>query len=69
MLRLGNTLRVGTVVEVVGAGALQSGNWFVWRVKHKISLDEIMLEFTLVRNSMGAPPGGGGGGLSLPGGL
>jgi hypothetical protein len=68
VLRLGNTLRVGTVVEVVGAGALQSGNWFVWSVRHKIMIDQIKLEFTLVRNAIGAPPSSGGG-LSLPGGL
>ena len=68
VLRLGNTLRVGTVVAVVGAGALQSGNWFVWSVRHKIMIDQIKLEFTLVRNAIGAPPSSGGG-LSLPGGL
>jgi hypothetical protein len=68
VLRLGNTLRVGTVVAVVGAGALQSGNWFVWSVRHKIMVDQVKLEFTLVRNAIGAPPSSGGG-LSLPGGL
>jgi len=68
VLRLGNTLRVGTVVEIDGAGALQSGNWFVWSVRHKITIDTIKLEFTLVRNAMGAPPSSGGG-LSLPGGI
>jgi hypothetical protein len=68
VLRLGNTLRVGTVVAVVGAGALQSGSWFVWSVRHKITIDQIKLEFRLVRNAMGAAPTSGGG-LSLRGGL
>jgi hypothetical protein len=68
ILRLGNSLRVGTVVAVIGAGALQSGNWFVWSVRHKITIDQIKLEFTLVRNAMGAAPTAGGG-VSLPGGL
>lgn len=58
--RLGNTLRAGTVVGLEGAGSLQSGNWFVWSVHHRISGDTITLAFTLVRNAIGPAPGGGG---------
>jgi hypothetical protein len=67
ILRLGNMLRVGTVVEIDGAGALQSGNWFVWSVRSTITIDVIKMHFTLVRNAIGAPPSSGG--MSLPGGL
>jgi hypothetical protein len=66
--RLGDTLRVGTVVKLEGAGTLQSGKWFVWQVRHVIMTDSIKIKFTLVRNAVGPAPGGGGG-LSLPGGL
>ena len=62
--RLGALLRVGTVVTIEGAGSLHSGNWFVWNVRHKITIDAVNLEFTLLRNAMGPAPGGG-----LPGGL
>lgn len=57
--RLGQTLRVGTVVKIEGAGSLQSGKWFVWSVRHTISIDAIKLQFTLVRNAMGPAAGGG----------
>jgi phage protein D len=56
--RLGATLRAGTVVAVEGAGSLHSGNWFVWSVRHRISVDVVKLEFTLVRNAMGPATGG-----------
>ena len=66
--RLGMTLRVGTVVAVAGAGSIQSGNWFVWSVRHTISIDAVKLRFSLVRNAMGPAPSAGGA-SSLPGGL
>ncbi len=66
--RLGNTLRVGTVVTLEGAGTLQSGKWFVWQVRHMIMTDSIRIKFTLVRNAVGPAPGNDGG-PSLPGGL
>jgi phage protein D len=69
VLRLGNVLRVGTVVALAGAGALQSGNWLVWSVRHTVTLDSVTLHFTLVRNAIGAAPSAAGGGLSLPGGV
>jgi hypothetical protein len=68
LLRLGNTLRVGTVVGIIGVGALHSGNWFVWHVRHRITIDVITVQFTLVRNAIGAAPSSGGG-PSPPGGL
>ena len=66
--RLNTTLRVGTVVAIAGAGSLHSGNWFVWSVRHRITPDAVRVQFTLVRNAVGAPPPGGLPG-SLPGGL
>lgn len=62
--RLGALLRVGSVVLLEGAGSLHSGNWFVWSVVHRITVDHVSLKFTLVRNAMGSSPAGGG-----PGGL
>jgi hypothetical protein len=62
--RLGALLRVGSIVEIDGAGSLHSGNWFVWSVRHKLTIDAVNFEFTLLRNSMGPAPSGG-----LPGGL
>jgi hypothetical protein len=57
--RIGTLLRVGDVVTIEGAGSLQSGNWLVWNVRHKYSLDSWRMNFTLVRNAMGpASPGG-----------
>jgi len=62
--RLGTLLRVGSVVTIEGAGSLHSGNWFVWNVRHKLTVDAVNLQFTLLRNAMGPAPSGG-----LPGGL
>jgi phage protein D len=57
--RLGAVLRAGDVVMIAGAGNLQSGQWLVWQVTHRFSLDGWMMRFTLVRNAMGpAAPGG-----------
>ena len=57
--RIGRILRVGDVVTIDGAGSIQSGDWLVWNVRHKFSLDSWKMHFTLVRNAMGpAAPGG-----------
>ena len=57
--RIGTILRVGDVVTIEGAGSIQSGNWLVWNVLHKFSLDSWKMSFTLVRNAIGpAAPGG-----------
>lgn len=57
--RLGSTLRVGSIVAIEGAGSLHSGNWFVWSVRHQITVDAVKLQFTLLRNAMGPAPSGG----------
>jgi hypothetical protein len=61
--RLGTMLRVGSVVAIEGAGMLHSGTWFVWSVRHRITIDVVTLQFTLVRNAIGASPSGGLSGL------
>jgi Phage tail baseplate hub (GPD) len=57
--RIGTILRVGDVVTIEGAGSLQSGNWLVWNVRHKYSLDSWKMSFTLVRNAAGPASTGG----------
>jgi hypothetical protein len=59
--RLGAVLRVGDVVTIEGAGSLQSGNWLVWGVRHRLALDSYSMHFTLVRNGIGPAPSGSGG--------
>jgi hypothetical protein len=66
--RIGVILRVGNVVTIEGAGSIQSGNWLVWDVRHKFSLDSWKMSFTLVRNAIG-PAGAGGTLASLAGAL
>jgi hypothetical protein len=61
--RLNAILRVGTVVQVSGAGALNSGSYFVWSVRHTIDKQAHKMKFVLVRNAVGSPPSGGGGSL------
>jgi hypothetical protein len=63
--RLGTILRVGSVVAIEGAGSLHSGNWFVWSVRHQITVEAICLQFTLLRNAIGPTAGAG----SILGGL
>jgi hypothetical protein len=53
---LGSILRVGTVVEIDAAGALHSGNYLVWSVRHRITAEKHEMHFVLVRNSLGTPP-------------
>jgi hypothetical protein len=59
--RLGAVLRAGDVVTIEGAGAIQSGNWLVWAVRHQFALDTFKMNFTLVRNGVGSAPAGAGG--------
>ena len=54
-------LRAGDVVTIEGAGAIHSGNWLVWTVQHRFALDTFKMQFTLVRNGVGAAPTGAGG--------
>jgi hypothetical protein len=65
--RIGAILRVGDIVTIEGAGSIHSGNWLVWNVRHRYSLDSWMMSFTLVRNAMG--PAAAAGALSSFGGL
>jgi hypothetical protein len=48
-----HVLRVGTVVDVSGAGKLNSGKYFVWSVRHTINADAHKMRFVLVRNAVG----------------
>jgi hypothetical protein len=63
---LGAILRVGTMVQLNAAGALHSGNYLVWSVRHRINAEKHEMAFVLVRNALGtAPPTAPSGGLSL----
>jgi hypothetical protein len=62
--RLGVVLRAGMLVNVVGVGALHSGKWIVWTVRHRLTEEKHIMRFTLLRNAVGAPPAGMASGLS-----
>jgi hypothetical protein len=62
--RLGTVLRAGMVVAVVGLGALHSGNYLVWSVRHTIGQDSHRMRFMLVRSDVGTAAGAGGSALS-----
>lgn len=64
--RLNTILRVGTVVQLNGAGSVNSGKYFVWSVRHIIDKDSHRMKFVLVRNAVGALAVSGG---DLPGGF
>jgi phage protein D len=59
--RLHAVMRVGTVVQLSGIGAVHSGKYFVWSVRHTITADSHKMKFVLVRNAVGSPPPSGGG--------
>lgn len=59
--RLGAVLRAGDVVTIEGAGAIHSGNWLVWTVRHRFALNSFKMQFTLVRNGVGLAPAAAGG--------
>jgi hypothetical protein len=59
--RLGVVLRAGAVVRLDGIGALHSGSYLVWSVRHTITPEAHTMRFVLVRNAVGAASGGGGG--------
>jgi hypothetical protein len=61
--RLGAILRVGSIVALNAAGAMHSGKYLVWKVRHSITAEAHKMAFTLVRNAVGAPAAGGGLGL------
>ena len=60
LARLGTVLRAGSIVRVDAAGKLNSGKYFVWSVRHTITLDAHRMAFQLVRNSVGPASTGGG---------
>jgi phage protein D len=62
--RLGVILRAGMLVAISGIGALHSGRYLVWSVRHTISPDAHSMRFALVRNAVGATPASGAGGLA-----
>jgi hypothetical protein len=62
--RLGVVLRAGMVVAVIGLGALHSGRYLVWSVQHTINPELHVMNFVLVRDAVGAAPGGAAGGLA-----
>ena len=62
--RLGVVLRAGAVVSVVGIGAIHSGSYLVWSVRHTITPDAHKMKFVLVRNAVGPALNGGAGGLA-----
>jgi hypothetical protein len=68
--RLKAILRAGTVVQIEDIGALHSGRYCVWSVRHTITADSHKMKFVLIRNAVGpAPPGGSGGLAALIGAL
>ncbi|SEO03909.1 Phage late control gene D protein (GPD) [Nitrosospira multiformis] len=62
--RLGVVLRAGMIVAIEGVGALHSGKYLVWSVRHMITPDDYRMKFVLVRNAVGQSSTGGGGGLA-----
>jgi len=56
--RLNAVIRAGTVIQIDGAGALNSGKYFVWSVRHTIDKESHRMKFVLVRNAVGTPPSG-----------
>jgi phage protein D len=62
--RLGTVLRAGMVVTLVGLGALHTGRYLVWSVRHTIGQDSHTMKFVLVRNAVGAAGGGAAGALA-----
>ncbi|MGA8087128.1 MAG: hypothetical protein WCA10_07470 [Terracidiphilus sp.] len=53
--RLGSILRAGTVAQLNAAGSLHSGKYFVWSVRHHITMEKHIMDFVLFRNAVGAP--------------
>ncbi|MDD5034286.1 MAG: contractile injection system protein, VgrG/Pvc8 family [Methylococcaceae bacterium] len=63
LARMQQVLRVGTLVQIEGVGALNTGKYLVWSVRHTIQADSHKMKFVFVRNAVGPEPSGGGGGL------
>jgi hypothetical protein len=52
--RLGSILRAGTVAQLNAAGSLHSGKYFVWSVRHRITMEKHTMDFVMLRNAVGA---------------
>jgi phage protein D len=57
--RLNTVLRAGSIVMINSAGALNSGKYYVWNVRHSITTASHTMKFVLVRNAVGPRPAGG----------
>lgn len=66
--RLGAVLRAGMLVALNGIGAVLSGTWIVWTVRHTLTQQAHKMAFTLLRNAVGNPSAGAAGALSALGG-
>jgi hypothetical protein len=53
--------RAGTIVTVEGVGAVHSGRYLVWSVRHAIDQQLHKMSFVLVRNAVGPAPASAGG--------
>jgi hypothetical protein len=62
--RLGVVLRAGMLVSLDGIGALHSGVWIVWNVRHRLTQEGHKMHFNLLRNAVGNAPTGTSGGLA-----
>ena len=51
--RLGVVLRAGMIIALSGIGAVHSGNYLVWNVRHRITPEAHTMKFVLLRNAVG----------------
>jgi hypothetical protein len=51
--RLDTVPRVGTLMQINGAGTMHSGKYFVWSVRHSITAHSHRMKFVLLRNAVG----------------
>lgn len=58
--RINAVIRAGSIVQIDDAGSLNSGKYFVWSVRHSLTLLAHKMRFVLVRNAVGPEPSGGG---------
>ena len=63
LARMQQVLRVGSIVQIEGIGALHTGKYLVWSVRHTLEADSHKMKFVLMRNALGPEPTGAGGGL------
>ena len=51
--RINAVIRAGSIVQIDDAGALNSGKYFVWSVRHSLTDTAHKMRFVLVRNAVG----------------